>query len=169
MVRSGDFREDLWYRLNIFPIMIPPLRQRTEDIPALVHYFVEKKAKELKIHTPPAVSAQGVERLKAHPWPGNIRELENLIERELIRRRGIDDSGSLVFENLHLPELREKKTDLLESGQVPAPLDEAMSQHIRKVLHQTKGKIYGPGGAAEFLKVNPNTLRSRMKKLGIAR
>ncbi len=169
MVRSGDFREDLWYRLNIFPIMIPPLRQRTEDIPAFVHHFVEKKAKELKIHTPPPVSAQGVERLKAHPWPGNVRELENLIERELIRRRGIDDTGSLVFENLSLPELREKKADLLESGQVPAPLDEAMSQHIRKVLRQTKGKIYGPGGAAEFLKVNPNTLRSRMRKLGITR
>jgi transcriptional regulator with GAF, ATPase, and Fis domain len=169
LVRSGAFREDLWYRLNIFPIMIPPLRQRTEDIPALVHHFVEKKAKELKIHTPPPVSAQGVERLKAHHWAGNVRELENLIERELIRRRGLDDTGSLVFGNLSLPELREKKIDLPESGQVLVPLDEAMSQHIRKALRQTKGKIYGPGGAAEFLKVNPNTLRSRMRKLGITR
>jgi transcriptional regulator with GAF, ATPase, and Fis domain len=167
MVRSGAFREDLWYRLNIFPIMIPPLRQRTEDIPALVHHFVEKKAKELKIHTPPPISVQGVERLKAHPWPGNVRELENLIERELIRRRGLDDTGSLVFENLSLPGLREKKIDPLESGQVLVPLDEAMTRHIRKALRQTKRKIYGPGGAAELLGINPNTLRSRMRKLGI--
>ena len=167
LVRSGDFREDLWYRLNIFPIMIPPLRQRTEDIPALVHHIVEKKAKDLKIHTPPTVSAQVVERLKAYTWPGNIRELENLIERELIRRRGLEDSGSLVFEHLSLLEPRSKKSDLTETGQVIIFLDEAMSQHIRKALRQTKGKIHGPGGAAQLLKINPNTLRSRMKKLGI--
>ena len=167
MVRSGAFREDLWYRLNIFPIMIPPLRQRTEDIPALVHHFVEKKAKELKIHTPPPVSARGVERLKAYPWPGNVRELENLMERELIRRRGIDDTGSLVFKNLSLPELREKTGDLPEAGQDLLSIDEAMSRHIRKALKRTEGKIYGPGGAAELLEINPNTLRSRMRKLRV--
>jgi DNA-binding NtrC family response regulator len=149
--------------------MIPPLRQRLEDIPALVHHFVEKKAKELKIHTPPPVSASGVERLKAYHWPGNVRELENLIERELIRRRGFDDTGSLVFENLSMPELREKKTGLPESGQALVPLDEAISRHIRTALRRTKGKIYGPGGAAELLGINPNTLRSRMRKLGISR
>ena len=77
MVTSGGFREDLWYRLNIFPITIPPLRQHTEDIPALVHYFVEQKSRELKIHTPPPISSLGVERLKSHSWPGNVRELEN--------------------------------------------------------------------------------------------
>jgi len=169
MVRSGDFREDLWYRLNIFPIMTPPLRQRIEDIPALVHYFVEKKAKELKIHTPPTVSARGVERLKAYPWPGNVRELENLIERELIRKRGLEDAGSLAFEYLGLPELREKKSDVSEDAQVLLNIDEVTSQHIRKVLRWTKGRIFGLGGAAEILGINPNTLRSRMRKLGITR
>jgi transcriptional regulator with GAF, ATPase, and Fis domain len=169
MVRSGAFREDLWYRLNIFPIMIPPLRQRKDDIPALIHHFVEKKSKELKIHTPPLVSAQGVERLKAYNWPGNVRELENLIERELIRRRGLEDGGPLVFEYLGFPELREKKSDVSEDAHVLLHLDEVTSQHIRKVLSRTKGRIFGPGGAAEILGINPNTLRSRMRKLGITR
>jgi transcriptional regulator with GAF, ATPase, and Fis domain len=169
MVRSGAFREDLWYRLNIFPIMIPPLRQRKDDIPALIHHFVEKKSKELKIHTPPLVSAQGVERLKAYNWPGNVRELENLIERELIRRRGLEDGGPLVFEYLGFPELREKKSDVSEDAQVLLRLDEVTFQHIRKVLSRTKGRIFGPGGAAEILGINPNTLRSRMRKLGITR
>jgi transcriptional regulator with GAF, ATPase, and Fis domain len=167
LVRSGNFREDLWYRLHIFPIMIPPLRQRPEDIPALVHHFVEKKSRELKIHTPPTVSARGVERLKAHTWPGNIRELENLIERELIRRRGLEDTSPLSFDHLDLHEPTGKKSDLTEDAQLLVSLDKAMSRYILAALHATKGKIYGPGGAAYLLKVNPNTLRSRMKKLGI--
>lgn len=82
-VRTGVFREDLWFRLNVFPITLPPLRHRKEDIPALVHHFVERKSKDLKIYPPPVVSIEEVERLKDYQWPGNIRELENLIEREL--------------------------------------------------------------------------------------
>ena len=95
------FREDLWFRLNIFPIMIPPLRHRKEDIPALVHHFVGRKARELKIHTPPPISANSIVRLQDYHWPGNIRELENLIERALIQSRGQDkrtplrDSGKI--------------------------------------------------------------------------
>ncbi|MGO9145905.1 MAG: sigma-54-dependent Fis family transcriptional regulator, partial [Desulfomonilia bacterium] len=92
---------------------------------------------------------------------------ENLIERELIRRRGFENAGSLVFEYLGLPELREKKSDVSEDAQARVSLDEVISQYIRKTLIQTKGKIFGPGGAAEFMKVNPNTLRSRMRKLGL--
>jgi transcriptional regulator with GAF, ATPase, and Fis domain len=167
LVRSGAFREDLLYRLNIFPIMIPPLRQRTGDIPALTHHLVEKKAKELKIHTPPPVSAAGVERLKAHHWPGNVRELENLIERELIRRRGVEENAPLVFEQFTAPEKKDTSPSLLEDDHPLCELDEAMSRHIRKALRRTKGKVYGPGGAAELLGINPNTLRSRMRKLGI--
>jgi transcriptional regulator with GAF, ATPase, and Fis domain len=167
LLKSGEFREDLWYRLNIFPIMIPPLRQRKEDIPALVHHFIEKKAKDLKIHTPPTVSPQGMDRLQKYIWPGNIRELENLIERELIRRRGLKDTGLLNFETLNPLEPRNKISDLMGIDQIMLSIDEVMSQHIRKALHQTKGKIFGPGGAAHLLGINPNTLRSRMKKLGI--
>ncbi|MGA2028140.1 MAG: sigma 54-interacting transcriptional regulator, partial [Syntrophobacteraceae bacterium] len=103
MVRSGAFREDLWFRLDVFPIMIPPLRRRKDDIPALVHYFVERKSKDLKIYPPPSVSAEEVERLKDYHWPGNIRELENLIERRLIHKRGKEKNGWLTFEHFDAP------------------------------------------------------------------
>jgi transcriptional regulator with PAS, ATPase and Fis domain len=85
MVRAGEFREDLWFRLNVFPIMIPPLRQRIDDIPALVHHFMERKARALKIWEVPTVPQEEIERLQAHHWPGNVRELENVVERALIQ------------------------------------------------------------------------------------
>ena len=167
MIRTGNFREDLWYRLNIFPIIIPPLRQRTEDIPALVHHFVEKKSGELKIHTPPTVSSIGSERLKAHNWPGNVRELENLIERELIRRRGMDNSGLLSFESFNPSAQEEPGLGLPGNGHAFSSLDNVISRHIKDALRLTEGRIYGDSGAAKLLKINPNTLRSRMRKLGI--
>ena len=167
MVRDGLFREDLWYRLNIFPIIIPPLRHRTEDIPALVYHFIEKKSKELKIHTPPSLSVTGLDRLKAYHWPGNVRELENLIERELIRKRGATENNPQILGNLSIPLGNEPVDDMPLTDHLPLPLDEAMSAHIRNALCLTKGKIHGEGGAAQLLRINPNTLRSRMKKLGI--
>jgi transcriptional regulator with PAS, ATPase and Fis domain len=85
MVSAGEFREDLWFRLNVFPIMIPPLRQRIDDIPALVHHFMERKARALKIWEVPTVPQEEIERLQAHHWPGNVRELENVVERALIQ------------------------------------------------------------------------------------
>lgn len=167
LVRTGAFREDLWFRLNVFPITLPPLRQRREDIPALVNHFLEKKSKDLKIYPPPTVSIGEVERLKAYHWPGNIRELENLIERELIRMRGKGRGIRLTFEHLEVLEKTktihpepEREDDLLT-------LDEAMSRQIRQALQKCNGKISGPGGAAQLLGINPNTLRSRIKKLGI--
>jgi len=168
MVRSGAFREDLWFRLDVFPIMIPPLRHRKEDIPALVHYFVQRKSRDLKIYPPPAVSAEDVERLKAYHWPGNIRELENLIERELIHKRGKEKNGRLTFGHFDVP----KKTDDLgmphDGDRSMLFLNEAMSRHIRQALQISNGKISGAGGAAQLLGTNPNTLRSRMRKLGIS-
>lgn len=167
MIASGRFREDLWYRLNTFPIMIPPLRQRKEDIPALIHHFLERKSKDLKIHTMPVITAADIERLKAYSWPGNVRELENLIERALIQSRGRKESEPLRFEHFTFPE----KTD--ETHGLPAvknnllTLDEAMSQHINRALQLSGGKISGHYGAAQLLGINPNTLRSRMRKLGI--
>lgn len=164
MVSENRFREDLWFRLNVFPIIVPPLRQRKEDVPALTRHFVELKSRELGIAIAPAIAPGALERLMNYGWPGNVRELENLVERELIRHRG----GQLRFDSL-LPGERGGETQPAMEGKVGGPLnlDEAMSLHIGKVLKMTKGKIHGPGGAAELLGINPNTLRGRMSKLGI--
>jgi transcriptional regulator with GAF, ATPase, and Fis domain len=155
MVASGRFREDLWFRLNVFPITIPPLRQRREDIPALVHYFIDRKCKELKLTERPVLAAGAIERLMAYDWPGNVRELENLIERALIQTRG----DMLSFETLSAPQVPVDR-DL-------PPLDEMTVQHIKQALERAGGKINGQGGAAQILGIHPNTLRHRMNKLGI--
>jgi len=163
MVRAGRFREDLWFRLNVFPIEVPPLRERTSDIPALVQHFIERKAGELKFGETPRLAHGAIDDLVAYDWPGNVRELENLVERAMILHRGeplrFDDLGS------PLP---------AKVGGVPAATDEELfdldtvvARHIRQVLGVTDGKIHGPGGAGELLGMNPNTLRYRMKKLGI--
>ncbi len=164
MVSENRFREDLWFRLNVFPIIVPPLRQRREDVPALTRHFVELKSREVGIAIPPAIAPGALERLMNYGWPGNVRELENIVERELIRHRG----GQLKFDSL-LPGERGDETQPVAEGKGDGPLnlDEAMSLHISKVLKMTKGKIHGPGGAAELLGINPNTLRGRMSKLGI--
>lgn len=164
MISENRFREDLWFRLNVFPIIVPPLRQRKDDVPALTRHFVELKSRELGIAIPPAIAPGALERLTNYGWPGNVRELENLVERELIRHRG----GQLRFDSL-LPGERGGETQPVAEGKGGGPinLDEAMSLHIGKVLKMTKGKIHGPGGAAELLGINPNTLRGRMGKLGI--
>jgi transcriptional regulator with GAF, ATPase, and Fis domain len=167
MVRIGKFREDLFFRLNIFPVMIPPLRHRKEDIPALIHHFIEKKSKELKIHTPPPLSSAALERLKDYRWPGNVRELENLVERDLINSRSPNGNHTLTFEHFQWSKNSQEAWMLPERNNPLLTLDEAMSQHIHMALCLTKGKIYGPDGAATRLRINPNTLRSRMKKLRI--
>jgi transcriptional regulator with GAF, ATPase, and Fis domain len=167
MIASGQFREDLWYRLNTFPIMIPPLRQRKEDIPALVHYFLEKKSKDLKIHTLPVITTSDMERLKDYSWPGNVRELENLIERALIKSRGRKESEPLRFDHFTFSEKSGGIQELPAVDLNMLTLDEAMSRHINRALQISRGKISGHNGAAQLLGINPNTLRSRMRKLGI--
>lgn len=164
MVSENQFREDLWFRLNVFPIIVPPLRQRKEDIPALTRHFVAHKSRELGIAISPAIAPGALERLMNSTWRGNVRELENLVERELIRHQG----GQLRFDSV-LPEGNSGKMAIVteEKPGGPLHLDEAMSRHIAKVLETTKGKIHGPGGAAELLGINPSTLRGRMNKLGI--
>ncbi len=163
MVKAKQFREDLWFRLNIFPIHIPPLRERTADIPALVHHFMQRKSRELRLPEPPPLARGAIDRLVAYPWPGNVREMENVIERALIVSKG----APLTFDDL----AREKpsETSLPPSGTQDAPLklDEAMSRHILRVLEMTKGKVHGKGGAAEVLGINPSTLRNRMNQLRI--
>ena len=163
LVWSGRFREDLWFRLNVFPIAVPPLRDRKGDLPALVQHFIERKAGELKIGETPQLAPGTIDRLMAYDWPGNVRELENLVERAMIlRHRG----EPLRFDLL--------TTALPASAAAPPggdgeslELDAVTAAHIRRVLGMTRGKIHGPGGAGELLGVNPNTLRHRMRKLGI--
>jgi transcriptional regulator with GAF, ATPase, and Fis domain len=162
MVQLNQFREDLWFRLNVFPIWIPPLRERKADIPALIQHFIVLKARELKIPAIPTLSPDAVGPLREYHWPGNVRELENVIERAMI----INPSGPLTFEHLSFGR-QDKPAHWQEQSPDAATLDEAMSAHIRRVLALTKGKVGGPNGAAARLGVNPSTLRNRMKKLGI--
>jgi transcriptional regulator with GAF, ATPase, and Fis domain len=163
MVASGRFREDLWFRLNVFPIMIPPLRQRREDIPALVHHFIDRKSKELKLTRRSVLAPGAMERLMAYDWPGNVRELQNLIERALIQSR----AGILSFETVSGVQAGREVTREVNPNQTLLSLEESNFQHIRQALEMAGGKINGPGGAAQILGLNPNTLRSRMNKLGI--
>jgi transcriptional regulator with GAF, ATPase, and Fis domain len=163
MAKAKQFREDLWFRLNVFPIRIPPLRERKEDIPALIHHFIERKSKELKLPVPPPLAAGVIDRLMAYRWPGNVRELENVIERALILGKGTP----LTFDDLTGGKPDERASIRGGTQDTPLKLDEAMSQHIRRVLEMTKGKIHGKGGAAEVLGINPSTLRNRMNQLEI--
>lgn len=166
MVAEGRFREDLWFRLNVFPITVPPLRGRKSDIPALFRHFLNMKSQELGI-SPPSLAPGGLTRLMEYDWPGNVRELENVIERELIRA----PYSEMKFESLHphTPLLSVPVTQpAAAGGDKIQPLDDLMKAHILKTLKHTRGKINGPGGAAELLNINPNTLRSRMEKYNIS-
>ena len=178
-VAEGALRQDLYYRLSVFPLRVPPLRERTEDIPLLVHYFVGRHAARIGrriSRVPKAV----MERLVAYAWPGNIRELENVIERAVILSPGPD--LDVVAEALPTPVEREDDRDRAaqtdEAWQVQASvrlpdnmltLEEIDRAHIVEVLQRTGWKIDGADGAARLLKLHPSTLRSRIKKLGIRR
>ena len=165
MIISQRFREDLWFRLNVFPIKIPPLRQRKEDIPELVNYFIKRKCMELKLRKRPVIPAGVIDQLIAYNWPGNVRELGNMIERALIQRRG----GVLSFETLlaqPVPKSREAAPDAGPNRPLLS-LQEMNVGYIRQALERAGGKINGPGGAAQILGINPNTLRKRMDRLGI--
>ncbi len=165
-VREKTFREDLYYRLNVFPIQVPPLRERTEDIPLLVQFLVNKFAMRIGKRID-EVERETVTRLLEYHWPGNVRELENVIERAIILANGT---------------ILEIAPDVLSSSPAPFSPDTAEREaaqestmqgvereHIVKVLQQTDWVIDGPRGAAKILSLHPNTLRSRMKKLGIQR
>jgi len=170
MVSLGQFREDLFFRLYVFPITIPPLRERMEDIPPLVCHFILKKAKELKFRSPPKIPPGAINMLKYYHWPGNVRELENMIERALIQQRGKEKDTLLTFDpflfyqqevtNIPKVQLPLDEAEILK-------LEEAMSVYIEQALELTNGRIEGPNGVAIRLGINPKTLRSRMDKLGI--
>jgi PAS domain S-box-containing protein len=157
-MKEGRFRADLWYRLNVYPITVPPLRERTVDIPMMVVHFVEKYSKQLG-KTIQKIPAGLVEALKNYKWPGNVRELQHVIERAVINSlettlQLADDFGGATIPQA--PAMARNKT-----------LEELEREYILEILAKTGWKIEGRSGAAEILNLNPNTLRSRMKKLGI--
>jgi transcriptional regulator with GAF, ATPase, and Fis domain len=171
MVAGGGFREDLWFRLNVFPVPIPPLRERLEDLPDLVSHFARLKATGLNYRRVPEVEADALEHLRGHPWPGNVRELENAVERALIGHQGSGRKGALSARDFSFLQPSKEgaaaKTQARGSGDSLPTLDEAMAAHIRRALELSRGKIHGPGGAAERLGVKATTLRHRMDRLGI--
>jgi len=163
MVKAKQFREDLWFRLNVFPIHVPPLRERKEDIPALLRHFLERKSRELKLAAPPPLARGVIDRLMDYHWPGNVRELENMVERALILNKG----EPLTFDGLPGGKQGDRSSIPGEPQDHSLKLDEVVSRHIRRVLEMTNGKVHGKGGAAEVLEINPSTLRNRMNQLGI--
>ncbi len=167
MVQFNTFREDLYYRLNVFPIILPPLRHRKQDIPLLIQHFIKRKCIKLKIENEPTVFAEELKKLKAYHWPGNIRELENLIERSLIKMKDGKNGRFLKFESLTSKDDYHRQKSGITPENPILSIEEALRRHILQVLAVTNGKIHGQNGAAEKLGVNPNTLRSRMRKLGI--
>jgi transcriptional regulator with GAF, ATPase, and Fis domain len=163
MIRKETFREDLYFRLQVFPITIPPLRQRRGDIPGLVQHFIHKKAQDLKLTAIPPLAPEAYDQLLAHSWPGNVRELENAIERAIILKR----QGPLCFPDLGpRQEAPEMAVPVMPAGG-SYNLDQVTAAHIRRVLTATNGRVEGKAGAAELLGIKPGTLRHRMRKLQI--
>jgi transcriptional regulator with GAF, ATPase, and Fis domain len=156
-VADGRFRADLYYRLGVFPIALPPLRERSEDVPQLVWFFIHRHQRELgrRITRVPAAVMHALQR---HDWPGNIRELENVIERAMIR----STDGTLQLDD----PLR-TETTVRPSRDCGDTLDAVQRLHIEKVLRECGGRINGAGNAAVRLGIHPNTLRFRIKKLGV--
>ena len=157
-MKNGTFREDLFYRLNVFPIHVPPLRERKDDIPLLVEHFLRRYCKKTG-RSISVIPQKAMDTLQAYPWPGNVRELENIIERAVILSRGT----------------RLELGDWFSSQDVPAgvseilTLEESERRHILKALELTRWRVSGDKGAAKILRIHPQTLVSRMKKLGIRR
>ena len=156
-VREGSFREDLFYRLNVYPILVPPLREHSEDVPLLAHFFLKRFSAEAGKNIS-RIDEATINRLEAYGWPGNVRELKNLIERAVL----LSKDTYLV-----LPHFATTSTS--DPSRQDMTLAELQRRHILETLGRTGGKIDGPGGAAERLGLHHNTLRSRMKKLGIVR
>ncbi len=155
-VQAGRFRQDLYFRLNVFPIHVPALRDRKEDIPLLAYHFLTLNTKKMG-KTIEQISKSDLEKLKGYHWPGNIRELENIIERGVILSHG---------PNLQLPDTGLKTADGNPDSAITT-LEENERSHILRALKETGGQLAGKGGAAEILNIKPSTLRHRMKKLGI--
>ena len=162
-VRSGRFRRDLYYRLNVFPIVLPPLRERRDDLPALVRHLAERLGRKLG-RPVGRISAGSLKALERHHWPGNIRELENVLQQAIILSRdGVLDLSGFTGQCLDAMD-----APRLAAGQV-RPMIDAERDHLKLVLEHARWRIEGLAGAAELLGLHPSTLRSKMRKLGIVR
>ena len=169
-IEAGCFRNDLFYRLSVFPIEVPPLRERREDVPLLAAHLLNICAKKINTQ-PPKLTKGNIERLQAYDWPGNIRELQNVIERAVI----FAQTGALRFDFLRLERSKSRgSVDLFPSTLKPdrtilteSELKRRERESIVAALAQANGKIAGPRGAAELLGMKPTTLTSRIKALGL--
>lgn len=161
-VEKGNFRSDLYYRLNVFPISIPPLKERTEDIPSLVAHFIDRISKKTGRHVN-AIAKSSLNKLMQYPWPGNIRELEHLMERSILL------SQCSTIKEIHLPVIH--RTELSEKGAEHKikTIHENERDYILSILKSCKGKISGIGGAAEILNIPATTLNSKIKKFNITK
>jgi transcriptional regulator with GAF, ATPase, and Fis domain len=159
-VAAGRFRIDLYYRLNVFPLLLPSLRERKEDIPLLANYFLKKYSTE-EGRQVPVLSTEATDMLIQYSWPGNIRELENTIQRNIVLANGA------VIESLEIPVSKREANVINSYKNGFKTMIENERDHILSVLESCNWKISGKGGAAEILDVNVNTLNSRIKKLGI--
>jgi transcriptional regulator with GAF, ATPase, and Fis domain len=167
-VRDGRFRSDLFFRLNVVPLNVPPLRERVSDIPLLVTFFLSRFGTKFGRRIE-GVDRETMDRLMRYPWPGNIRELQNVIERAVVLSSGPVLKLGPDLQPL-IADVQPPAADSATSASLPlVSLEEAERHHIEAVLAQTKGVIEGPDGAARILDLHPNTLRSRMKKLGVQR
>ena len=164
-INEGRFRPDLFYRLNVYPITVPPLRQRVEDIPLLVDHFVQffnrKFGKQMQ-----KISESDMAKLIRYPWPGNVRELRNIIERAMITSQGTKLSLQDMAGIFTKQEDETQQSGHSEDKQILS-LEEVERNHIQSILEAVGWRISGPKGAARLLKINPSTLRSRMEKLRI--
>jgi transcriptional regulator with GAF, ATPase, and Fis domain len=165
---AGRFRQDLYYRLSVFPIELPPLRARREDIAPLAAHFVRLAARKMN-RPPPRFTKAHAEQLAAHDWPGNVRELQNAVERAVILARG----GPLTFElpGANRLEISERRSPAIENPSfiTRAAWKQHERESIKMALQQSRGKVFGAGGAAELLGMKPTTLASRLKALGLSK
>jgi transcriptional regulator with GAF, ATPase, and Fis domain len=159
LVERGLFRSDFYFRLNVFPIKVPALRERVEDIPALAGYFLEMFGKKFGKQFD-RISKKELELLMSYHWPGNIRELRHVIERAVLLSR----KGHLQF-----PPLDTSPSRIDNKDKKILPFKEMQARHIIKALSRCRGKVTGKGGAAELLEIKPTTLNSMMLRLGIKR
>ncbi len=176
MVDEGSFREDLWYRINLFPLHVPPLRQRRADIPVLVSLFAQGASSRLGLVSSPVIPPEEMERLYRHTWPGNVRELRNVVERAVIRGRNGTTCLPLRFELPEKTERRGAASSAARAGELAAErengppegalptLEELGDRYVAWMLRRTDGKVSGAGGAAELLGVHPNTVRERCRR-----
>jgi transcriptional regulator with GAF, ATPase, and Fis domain len=167
LVAAGAFREDLYYRLAVFPIVIPPLRDRRDDIPKLAAYFAERAARRFGVRASLLLDADAA-LLREYPWPGNVRELAAVMDRAVLLGDGarLDVRAALGPANVSSKPPGARASRHGDATQIE-PLDSVVIRHIERALATTNGRVEGPRGAARLLRLNPHTLRSRMRKLGI--